>query len=289
MLLRQKNHIHIRGASLRRSTGFTLIELLVVIAIIAILAAMFLPALARAKQKAQQITCLSNLKQWGIGMNLYVDDNLQFFPASRETNYVATADHNPVWAEMYTVEMQNLSSGGTVGRAAWFNALPPFVSGMPLWKYGATAEMITSFVNGRSIFSCPTAAATHRNPTLDPDPLFGPAFHYGINARINYPAPAETPFRITAAANPSAFVIFSEERAHASETPYIGNNPTDVSSSYSFTTRFSGRHNGSGNIVFGDGHAAQFRYDYVCVLRKNQPADPGRPDIHWAASGVQVP
>jgi prepilin-type N-terminal cleavage/methylation domain-containing protein len=100
-----------------RRTGFTLIELLVVIAIIAILAAILFPVFARAREKARQTSCISNLKQLGLAMLSYVTDYDQRYPDSRMAPGWPGPGYHGAWhiqqyaIRLYTDDTQSVIAG----------------------------------------------------------------------------------------------------------------------------------------------------------------------------------
>jgi len=144
-----------KGGENMRKKGFTLIELLVVVAIIAILAAMLLPALSRARERARQATCMNNLKQLSLAILMYVQDNDDFFP----DNCLTRAG----W-------------GGPPGPEAGPNAFYPTWSHR-LWRDG--------YVKGIQVFKCPS----YREKTGVPGEWLNGKYvgprDYAMNAYLN--------------------------------------------------------------------------------------------------------
>jgi prepilin-type N-terminal cleavage/methylation domain-containing protein/prepilin-type processing-associated H-X9-DG protein len=113
-----------RNARNRTETrGFTLIELLVVIAIIAILAAILFPVFAKAREKARQITCASNLKQMGLGLLQYAQDNDETYPLDWFSPQSTPPNTNGICAGM--TDAAGVQDG--LGCYKWMDAIYPYV------------------------------------------------------------------------------------------------------------------------------------------------------------------
>ena len=108
--------------------GFTLIELLVVVAIIAILAAMLLPALSKARERARQAVCMSNLKQMGLAVIMYANDFTDYFPP---TVYEGSA--KPADPAANFMKAEPVSAGNRAGYVSWMWLMYPYLKNTSIY------------------------------------------------------------------------------------------------------------------------------------------------------------
>jgi prepilin-type N-terminal cleavage/methylation domain-containing protein/prepilin-type processing-associated H-X9-DG protein len=165
-------------------SGFTLIELLVVIAIIAILAALLLPALASAKDKARTTKCLSNMRQWGLAFRMYSDENNDQVPDEGDVAAGINSTGSPTATDNYDT--------------AWYNRVAQYASQPSL--INLYVAMNAPLPDSQSIFSCPSAPPPDPNLNYqNPLTVRKAFFMYGENARlcINFSTRATTGVRQT--------------------------------------------------------------------------------------------
>ena len=255
-----------------------------VIAIIAILAAMLLPALAKAKEKAKQTSCLSSQRQWSLGIQMYIGDSTDRIPRDGMDNAGTYPGAN----------------GAETDMNAWFNLLPTYLGEKNFKDYftgitgnPATDMTIIPFPNDKGkIWECASAGMTvgtvqnvlagkgahgffscQMNIDLKTDPNKA-----GFTTRMAYPSmpkvttfkhPTATVFLFDAVFDPLTEVVNSSPQ-------YNSANPANRQNS------FASRHSKGGIINFFDGHAQHFKTSYI----QSNPSSGGHsepllPDVIW--------
>ena len=233
----------------RTRNGFTLIELLVVIAIIAILAAILFPVFAKARDKARQATCVSNVKQLSLGVMMYVSD------------YDGTYPPEYVW-------MQEAAPGG--GDAIDYTADNWSYSGWWKWQWQL---LVYPYTKSHKVDRCPNSLAVDGSSAW---------YNYGANVEFmgspyGWTSPGDGPFPANESAVPSPagkYMIMDagEYTLHAGwivrpggdyyipgEGKFVGtlvSTPSPAISPAVLSDFNNARHNGGIVIGYGDGHAS---------------------------------
>ena len=243
--------------------AFTLIELLVVIAIIAILAAMLLPALSAAKQKAAATFCINNLRQIGLGMMLYIGESNDVFPASAG------------WPQDYHPE------DWIYWRPAGFSTAEgpaPAAGGSPI------ATMLSAG-QSTNIFRCPRDLSDQlrdASATAQGSPPYGFSYTFngtgtgiGMATIFSGPGSDATPsyFKLAGVYRPTDKIMLAEEPGSDAERP-PGNTRTELedgrwlpkgpgASSWNGKTVALRHNKTTGNVNFADGHAQQIPWQWT--------------------------